>query len=1041
MNLATHFARFQPEGLRRLALLAGLALGLAAQAANQYPPGKLTFQGHLADAAGQPLGLASPTNVLVQFRLYRSATGAAPADLLWAEQQSVKVSGGFFTALLGGGAPTGVAGEFYTNNLAGLFLGPDASERYLGLTVVGQGAEIAPRMQFLSSPFAHLSRASAALLDTNGQPIVATAPGAVGINLNGAAPGSTLDVGGTVKASKFVGDGSALTGVNVAAANVTGTFGTAQLADGSIGGSKIVAGSVGTTQLAPGAVTAAKLAPDAATAIAGIAGGVANGGTILSSNKVDATLLNMGYVNVGRAGMEGDKWTMRATAATPNAPAPRLNTIGSSDHRASATLWTGTKWVVYSGMNMAQNGYLTDGAIFDPALNTWTPVSTVGAPAPRNEISFIWTGTKGLFWGGHNGAPMTNGAIFDPTLNTWSPLSFTNQPTARNRFRAVWTGTEMFVWGGEINNNINACYADGKLYNPVSNTWRNVSTAPLSGRRDFNAFWTGKEVLIWGGCAANSVQVNSGALYNPTTDTWRLMTTSNAPAAREAGEAVWTGKEFIVWGGTVGSPVLTDGGRYNPDTDTWIPFSTPNYPGFSEGAAFWSGTKVYFVQGRTSAGYVNELGGGFMSGLSFDPANNTWGYLPQAPTTQGSPPHAWTGSELLTFATFRNTADQTVLSFKPDKEVYFYSKTGNTTDKWNIHATKDAPNAPVGRVNGILSSSDVRSSQTVWTGSKWIVWGGQDSSQAADLKDGGFFDPVANAWQRMNASNAPSARHDFSMVWTGAKAIVWGGFGPTNFISDGRSYDLAGNTWGNLNSTNAPSPRSRHAAVWAGNQMIVWGGNVATGTGVTNNGARYNPTSDTWTNMAACPLSARADCCVQWTGTEMLIWGGGSASQTNVFGDGALYNPVSNTWRTISMSNAPAPRTEALGVWTGTEFIVWGGSNPTNSAGNDGGRYNPATDTWVPFNTGSYRWQCCSAAVWTGTKVLYAGGIDGNMLVNLTGKGGITYNPTTGVIGTLPVAPLNQRAVPFTWTGTELLTFGAWDDFLDQTVLGYQPQP
>ena len=178
--------------MRRLALgaLALLAAVFTVHAADQYPPGKLTFQGYLTDAAGTPLGQVATVSATVQFRLYNSPTGTAPANLIWGEQQVVKVTRGFFTALLGAGNPTGVSGEFFTNNLAGLFLGADASDRYLGVTVVGQGGEISPRIQFLSSPFAHLARTTAALLNDAGQPVIATAPGQVGVNLGGAAPGT-----------------------------------------------------------------------------------------------------------------------------------------------------------------------------------------------------------------------------------------------------------------------------------------------------------------------------------------------------------------------------------------------------------------------------------------------------------------------------------------------------------------------------------------------------------------------------------------------------------------------------------------------------------------------------------------------------------------------------------------------------------------------------------------------------------------------------------------------------------------------------------
>lgn len=1024
---------------RCLALLA-LLLALPTSGADQFPPGRLTFQGHLTDAAGVPLGQTAPANVQVQFRLWRSAAGTAPADLVWAEKQTVKVTRGFFNALLGSGTATGVAGEFFTNNLAGLFLGPDASDRFLGVTVVGQGAEIAPRMQFLSSPFAHLARTTANLLNDAGQPVFNTAPGAVGVNTPGA-PGATLDVGGTVKATALVGDGSGLTGVPVQAANVTGTFDASRLADATVTGAKFASNSIPASLVANQAVTAAKLGSDAALALAAQAGGVPNGGVIVSGKRVDPVLHNMGYVNIGRANFEGPKWTIRATKDTPNAPTPRLNSIGSTDHRTAATIWTGSKWILWSGWNMPQSGYVTDGASFDPALNSWTPISTVGAPVARNEVNFIWTGTKGLVWGGHNGAHLASGGIYDPSANTWAPMSTVNQPSVRCRQRNVWTGTEMFVWGGETSGAVPV--SNGKLYNPATDTWRNVSTSPLSARRDFHAVWTGSEVLVWGGEIGGNVQVNDGALYNPATDTWRMMSSVNAPTAREWGAPVWTGKEFIIWGGIGTTLANSDGGRYDVATDTWIPFKTPNLYFPYEGAAFWNGSKVYYVQGRTSAYFVNEHAGGFHSGFSFDPSNNKWDYLPAAPITQDNMPHTWTGTELLTFATFRDHADRTVLSFKPESETYFYAKTTPPSDNWTIRATAETPNAPLPR----FYDHDGTPNRTVWTGSKWLVWGGValPYSPGVALKDGAAFDPSNNTWQPMSPTNAPSPRTQFSVVWTGDQAIYWGGY-TNNLIGDGKRYFPANNTWSNITATGAPSARSRHSAVWTDTEMLVWGGAIATGMTTTNNGGRYNPATDTWTAMAAAPagFTNRADHVAVWTGTEMLVWGG--TTNSSFLGtpraDGARYNPANNTWTPMSSVNAPTGRALALGVWTGTELIVWGGYlGHTNLSSdlNTGGRYNPATDTWTPFNTGPYTWSQESTAVWTGSKVIWAGGSDRAGLVNRSGKGGITYDPATGTVGTLPVAPIQHRNMTYTWTGTQLLTFGSYEDFTDRTVLSYQP--
>lgn len=1036
--LPTARAAFSPrsakgEGAFFIAFLACLLVfTFSAAAADQYPPGRLTFQGHLTDAAGVPLGQNGTVSTPVEFRLWRSAAGTAPADLVWAEKQTVKVTRGFFNALLGGGNPTGVSGEFFTNNLSGLFLGPDASDRYLGVTVVGQGAEISPRIQFFSSPFAYLARSTAALVNESGQPMIATAPGAVGVNLGGTPPGATLDVGGTVKATTLTGDGSGLTGVAVAAANVTGTFDASRIADGTITGAKFATSTIGTAQLAPNAVTADKLSSDAALAVAGRAGGVGNGGVIVSSKKVDPVLHNMGYVNIGRANFEGPKWTIRATKDTPNAPVSRINSVGGSDHRAAATIWTGSKWIMYSGDSIV-GGYATDGGIFDPALNSWTPISTVGAPTARNEVNFIWTGTKGIFWGGHNGNPLTGGALYDPASNTWAPMGTVNEPQARNRHRSVWTGSEMFVWGGELVNNINNNPNNGGLYSLATNGWRALPAAPIAGRRDYSAFWTGTEVLVWGGVAAGTLK-NDGAFFNPLTGTWRTMSTVNAPAAREAASAVFTGKELIIWGGgTAGGASYTDGGRYDVANDTWISFDTPNALGFIEGAAFWNGSKVYYLQGRDRNTMVNDAGGGFMSGLSFDPSNNKWDYLPHAPITQTWMPHAWTGTELLTFADYQDGNDRTVLSFKPETESYFYAKTTPRSDNWVIRVTRDTPNAPMPRFGATPQ-------RTVWTGSKWLVWG-LDFLPAVSggvLNSGAAFDPANDSWQPMSPTNAPSPRTQFSVVWTGTQAIYWGGYS-NNFIGDGKRYFPANNTWSNMTATGAPSARCRHTAVWTGTEMLVWGGIFSSGV-TTNNGARYNPTTDAWTAMATPPtgMTNRADQLAVWTGTEMIVWGGSSNGNVNAFNNGARYNPANNSWTMMSSNNAPIGMLFPQAVWTGTELITWGGFlGLTNN--NTGGRYNPATDTWTTFNTGQYTWSQESTAVWTGSKVIWAGGVDNVGMVNRSGKGGITYDPATGIVGTLPVAPIQQRSMPYTWTGTELLTFGSWEDALDRTVLSYKP--
>jgi hypothetical protein len=86
-------------------------------------------------------------------------------------------------------------------------------------------------------------------------------------------------------------------------------------------------------------------------------------------------------------------------------------------------------------------------------------------------------------------------------------------------------------------------------------------------------------------------------------------------------------------------------------------------------------------------------------------------------------------------------------------------------------------------------------------------------------------------------------------------------------------------------------------------------------------------------------------CDTIWTGAEMIVWGGGNTLQ-NKFASGARYNPATDTWRQVAGFDAPEARDQHTAVWTGTEMIVWGGCGLLDRhycTINSGGRYNPTT--------------------------------------------------------------------------------------------------
>src|ERR1043166_2700763 len=269
-----------------------------------------------------------------------------------------------------------------------------------------------------------------------------------------------------------------------------------------------------------------------------------------------------------------------------------------------------------------------------------------------------------------------------------------------------------------------------------------------------------------------------------------------------------------------------------------------------------------------------------------------------------------------------------------------------------------------------------------------------------------------------NSLNLPIGRDGHTAVWTGSEMIILGGDGGL-LLNDGGRYNPTTDTWTNTSTINAPTARSAHTAVWTGSEMIVWGG-----AGPLNTGARYSPASDSWVEVSTTNApTARGSHTAVWTGTEMIGWGGnGSSGPLNT---GARYDPSADTGAATSITNAPTARELQTVVWTGTEMIVWGGyQSVSNTYLNSGGRYNPNTDSWVSTSiTNVPAARSDHAAVWTGSNMIVWGGMNqSNFNLNTGG----TYDPTANTwTSTSTVnAPAGRYAHTAIWTGSEMIIWG-----------------
>ena len=199
-----------------------------------------------------------------------------------------------------------------------------------------------------------------------------------------------------------------------------------------------------------------------------------------------------------------DTWQ---TMSENGAPTARMQ------HRA---IWTGSQMIVWGGSGAALP---VDGGAYDPSTNSWTAISTSGEPSPRFSHAMVWTGNTMIVWGGTTGTGGTifgDGGRYHPDTDTWSPVSAVGAPGPRDNHTAVWTGNHMIVWGGALGLGINTEKEDGAAYDPVADSWTtSATTAAPPARREHTAIWTGTEMIVWGGETINrSLTATGGRLID-----------------------------------------------------------------------------------------------------------------------------------------------------------------------------------------------------------------------------------------------------------------------------------------------------------------------------------------------------------------------------------------------------------------------------------------------------------------------------------------------------------------------------------------------
>lgn len=536
-----------------------------------------------------------------------------------------------------------------------------------------------------------------------------------------------------------------------------------------------------------------------------------------------------------------DSWRPISALNAPSARTWVLNPV-----------WTGSEMIIWGGADVNLTTTYNNGARYNPTNDTWTAISNVNAPAGKNRAAIAWTGKEMVVFGGATGAGtgtyVSTGSYYNPTTDSWTTMTTSGAPSPRVHHTAIWTGASMLFYGGYTGSGhgsdcvsyspyfnyqtitaewLNTFFGANYRHNPIApehadpdedgfdnlaefsgnsdpkdagavpGEWlQRASSEGIAGRSIYGSAWTGKELLVWGG-EGFGVSHGTGGRYLPRTDTWTEITTDNAPVNRTQLASVWTGTEFVVWGGYNGTQ-LNSGGRYNPETDTWTTMTTVGAPSArSYPAIAWTGTEVVIWGGVSNGTYLND-------GAIYNPTTDSWRPLAVtgAPSARCLPAHAWTGSELVVWG---GSGSAGALgdggAFNP------------ATGVWRTISSVNAPGARTWMF------------QTAWTGTEMIVWGGANQGLSDSYETGARYNPVTDTWTVMSTVNAPIARNRTAITWTGKAVFVFGGVAENGtFLNDGGFYDPAQNKWYALNPAGAPSGRAHHYAIWNGISVMVYGG-------------------------------------------------------------------------------------------------------------------------------------------------------------------------------------------------------------------------
>jgi N-acetylneuraminic acid mutarotase len=282
----------------------------------------------------------------------------------------------------------------------------------------------------------------------------------------------------------------------------------------------------------------------------------------LQSNEVYTARLSDALTDIAGNTLTPSAWSFRTELAPEGNWTPIATPTNLAGRAGHTAVWTGSEMLIWGGYNWENPTfpwfqYLTDGARYEATLDQWINMSKIDAPQKREQHTATWTGTEMIVWGGVLGQcsdigclySTNTGGRYDPATDTWQPMSTDGAPSRRRRHTAIWTGSELIIWGG-VGSDVRSPFGNGARYNPVTDTWSPLSTTNgPAARGNHKAVFDGQRMIVWSGESNGAHILTDGAIYDPASDVWTSLPSQNAPGGagmQDPTSVVSTGTDMFV---------------------------------------------------------------------------------------------------------------------------------------------------------------------------------------------------------------------------------------------------------------------------------------------------------------------------------------------------------------------------------------------------------------------------------------------------------------------------------------------------------------